>query len=185
MIFDALFNWFKSKTNISVAKRLYAHAVRASRQEIFFLKYGVADSVDGRFDLISLHVFLIQKRLLAIGNDTRELSQEIANIMWTDMDDGIREIGVGDLSVPKHLKRMIGAFQGRVRAYSDAIEESEDALAYALWRNVYREEEDKRGHSKQLAAYANTILTTLMETQADRVMNGEINLPSARSHTET
>lgn len=180
MIFNTLKNLFKRKDVSHPAYKLYISAVQAARTPTFFLDYGVPDSVDGRFDLVSLHVFILQRRFHSINTpEARRLSQDLAEVMWSDMDDSIRELGVGDLSVPKHLKGMIGAYQGRVISYTNSLAESEEAFAQALWRNVYRQQEGQQGNAAKLAQHMANVLSDLMQTDETLLMSGDVSLHSA------
>jgi cytochrome b pre-mRNA-processing protein 3 len=117
--------------------RLYAAAVAAARVPFFYATLGVPDTLDGRFDLVALHAFLLVRRL----RDHPDLAQAIFDAMFVDMDNNLREIGVGDLSVGRHVRAMWEAFHGRSKAYEAALESSDaNALVAALARNVWRGE---------------------------------------------
>ena len=81
-----------------------------SRDPAFYEALGVADSVDGRFDLISLHTILVIERLEQFGKPGRKLAQTLFDTMFVTMDFTLREMGVGDLGVPKHMQKMMKAF---------------------------------------------------------------------------
>ena len=115
--------------------RLYAAAVAAAREPFFYATLGVPDTLDGRFDLVALHAFLLVHRL----RDHPDLAQAIFDAMFVDMDNNLREIGVGDLSVGRHVRAMWEAFHGRSKAYKTALEANDaHALVVALARNVWR-----------------------------------------------
>jgi cytochrome b pre-mRNA-processing protein 3 len=115
---------------------LYGRAVAQSRNPVFYSDLGVPDTVDGRFDMIALHVFILMHRLKTQGEP--KLCQALFDRMFKMMDPMLREMGVGDLSVPKHMKRMMNGFNGRMRAYSAALEaENNEAMIEALNRNIY------------------------------------------------
>lgn len=123
----------------ATADQLYAEAVRQARTPVFYDGLGVPDTLDGRFEMISLHVFLLIDRLRRDGEEGRELAQALFDAMFTDMDVCLREMGVGDLSVGKKVKQMAEGFNGRSIAYSEALEAGEpgEPLREALRRNVY------------------------------------------------
>jgi len=158
---------FVSK-DLEVAHSLYTQVVRIARQPIYYQRYQIADTLDGRFDAIVAHLFLLDEALRAAGD--RKLSVTVQEVFIRDMDKNLREMGVGDLSVGKQIKKMGAAMLGRFQAYRDALagEESQTdapdtaysgghdavaALADALWRNVYRAPEDTAvgAHSVDLA----------------------------------
>ncbi|HET9020208.1 MAG TPA: ubiquinol-cytochrome C chaperone family protein [Acetobacteraceae bacterium] len=121
------------------AAALYAAAVAAARAPEFYEALGVPDTLDGRFDLVGLHAFLLIRRLARAEPPGPELSQAVFDTMFRDMDANLREIGVGDLSVKKKMKQMWEAFHGRAAAYEAAlVAEDAAALQAALARNVWR-----------------------------------------------
>ena len=120
------------------ANALYNTAVAQSRQPGFYLAGGVPDTIDGRFDMIVLHAFLIMRRLRDGGPDGEALSQALFDEMFADMDRSLREMGVGDMSVGKHIKRMVKAFYGRAAAYEEGLDGNDDALERALAANLFR-----------------------------------------------
>ncbi len=123
---------FKQKNE--EARDLYACALISTRKELFYSKYGVADSFDGRFDLLLLHIFIILRRAMG-RDDYQKLSQAIFDIMFKDVDQTLRERGIGDVGIPKHMKKMMLAFNGRMHAYQDALESGD--LKEAVARNLY------------------------------------------------
>ena len=108
-----------------------------ARQSIFFTEYGVPDTLDGRFELICLHAFLYLHRLKAERPRANRLCQSFFDRMFADFDRALREMGVGDLSVGKQVKRMARAFYGRIRAYEEGLAGNEAALRAALARNLF------------------------------------------------
>jgi|YNPBryunderm2012_1023409.scaffolds.fasta_scaffold03510_6 cytochrome b pre-mRNA-processing protein 3 len=133
---------FRRRPFEAEAFRLYGAAVAAARDPAWYARLGVPDTLDGRFDMISVFVFLLIDRART-DPDPRgsDLAQALFDAMFADMDQNLRELGVGDLSVGKKVKTMWEAFNGRARAYAAAIESPDrGALAEALARNVWRTE---------------------------------------------
>ena len=126
---------------------LYVQAVADARAPHFYERFGVADSIDGRFDMIALQVFLRSRTLQSA--DERDALMEC---MIADMDRSLREMGVGDVGVSKRVEKMAYALNGRMQAYAAAWGAPE-TLTEALWRNVYRSDEAKRDASVQLAEW--------------------------------
>ena len=116
---------------------LYAKAVAQARQPVFYDRGAVPDSVDGRFDLLVLHMFLLLHRLGAEGAEGRKLAQKLFDLMFADMDRSLREMGVSDMSVGKRVKEMARAFYGRLDAYEKGLGDAA-GLEAALARNLYR-----------------------------------------------
>ncbi len=114
--------------------------MRQSRRPEFYLNAGVPDSLDGRFDLLAVHAFMVMRRLKRDGGEEApRLSQYLYDVMFADMDRMWREQGVGDIGVGHRVNRMSKAFLGRIIAYETALEGGEaDPLADALRRNLYR-----------------------------------------------
>ena len=118
---------------------LYGHAVELARDPAFFVTHGVPDSVDGRFDALALVVSMVMRRLKPLGADGAELSQELFDTMFADMDLSLREMGAGDIGVSKRVRIMAEAFMGRLDAYATALDKGDrEALAAALERNLLR-----------------------------------------------
>jgi len=132
---------------------LYSAAVRAARVPVFYATLAVPDTLDGRFDLIGVHVALIIRRLRREPEPGPALAQAVFDAMFQDMDVSLRELGVSDLSVGKRVKAMWDAFHGRAGAYEAAIAAGDSAeLAAALARNVWRGAAPA-GAAEQLAGY--------------------------------
>jgi cytochrome b pre-mRNA-processing protein 3 len=126
---------------------MYSAAVQAARDTWFYQAppdgLGVADTLDGRFDLISLHAFLVIRQLRRQPEPGAAIAQAVFDAMFSDMDRNLREMGVGDLGVSKRVRSMWEAFHGRASAYEvglDAAERdgNESELAEALARNIWR-----------------------------------------------
>jgi cytochrome b pre-mRNA-processing protein 3 len=134
MLFASL---FRRNDLDDVALRLYAAIVEQARRPGFYAAFGVPDTLDGRFELIALHAFLVLNRLKVERARTEDLAQRLFDTMFRDMDRGLREIGVGDLAVGKHVKMMAKSFYGRVVAYERGLAEGTAVLGEGLARNVY------------------------------------------------
>jgi cytochrome b pre-mRNA-processing protein 3 len=132
MIFG-LFN--KSGKRASLVRAAYEKIVAAARQPKFYADWGVPDTVEGRFDMIALHGFLAID-----GLADKRFAQEIADELFRDMDRSLREMGAGDVTVPKKVRKMAEVFYGRAAAYRQALESGrDDAIDAALARNVFAE----------------------------------------------
>ena len=141
---------------------LYGAAVRAARRSILYLPppsgFGVADTLDGRFDLVALHVALLIRRLRAQPEPGPALAQALFDAMFADMDRTLREMGVGDLSVGKKVRVMWEALHGRAVAYESALGAGDRAaLAAALARNVWRGSPVAEDAPVRLAAYVEAV----------------------------
>src|SRR5512144_834346 len=119
----------------AVADKLYRIIVEQSRLPVFYSELGVRDTPDGRYDMIIAHMILVLRRLKGAPSETRELAQALFDLMFADMDQNLREMGVGDLAVGKRVKNMAKAFYGRLAAYDAALcADDSSALQAALSR---------------------------------------------------
>ena len=148
-----IFNLFGQKKYNSPVYFLYANIVTQARNEYFYTLYGVPDTIIGRFDLITMHMYIVLRRLKEIGEDGVEISQSLFDIMFADMDKNMREMGVGDLSVGKKVKSLATAFYGRIKAYDKGISDlKDDSLSHCLRRNLFSESKPK---DEQVSAIRN------------------------------
>lgn len=144
---------FRGRKWTDSAYAIYGGLVDQSRQAPFYTHLGVPDTVDGRFDMICLHAFLVIRRLQAEGGEAPALAQKLFDTMFKDMDRSLREMGVGDLSVGKHVKRMAKAYYGRAAAYEHGVAAGRSALEAALRRNLYRLAEPSDAQVAAMADY--------------------------------
>jgi cytochrome b pre-mRNA-processing protein 3 len=137
------------------ARHLYDGLVSRAREPVFFADFGVADSLDGRFDILAFHAWLVLKELkggeLKGSRLKSRLAQSLTDTIFTGFDEAMREQGVGDIGIGHKLKAMAKAFYGRMAAYNGA--KNEDELAAALARNLWRGA-DPDWRMRKLAAYA-------------------------------
>lgn len=151
----------------SAAYAIYGALVSQARSRELYLNAGVPDTIEGRFEMVMLHVFLILRRLKAAsGADVapaKAFGQRIFDIFFDDMDQTLREIGVGDLSVGKKIKALASSFYGRVAAYDEGLDASDDpsVLEAALRRNVFPEMEPPVAEVEALAAYVRDVRAAL------------------------
>ncbi len=132
--------FFQAKAEKKNAFLIYRALVTQARSETFYTKLGVKDDIKGRFDMILLHLFLVDHRLEQEGQDYVRLRRYIQETMVTDMDRSFRELGVGDMSVGKEMKKVGAAWLGRRAAYAQACEEGESFLK-AIKTNIYQNED--------------------------------------------
>ena len=170
------------KRRREAARRLYMAAVRQARQPILYTEGGVADTLDGRFDLIVLHVVPLMRRLRQCDEAGRQMSQALFDVMFDDMDQSLREMGVGDLRVGKRVKQMARAFYGRAKAYDQAFDRAPGAercraIAEALERNVFNNAPPHAAPVEAMAGYVEMLLDTLDVHSPAALLGGEVKLP--------
>jgi cytochrome b pre-mRNA-processing protein 3 len=152
----------------------YRRVVEQARQPIFFTDYGVPDTLDGRFELICLHAFFYLHRLRAERPRASRLCQKFFDRMFADFDRALREMGTGDLSVGKQVKRMVRAFYGRIRAYEEGLAGDDSALGAALARNVFGTVPGRAPSPGAMAAYVRKTVAELHGQSVAELLTGYV-----------
>jgi cytochrome b pre-mRNA-processing protein 3 len=159
-------------------EKLAAHAaytalVGQARAPVFYAALDVPDTLDGRFEMIVLHVFLVLHRLRE-RPEARRFGQALYDVLFADMDRALREMGTGDLSVGKQVKRMATALAGRIQAYQAGLAGAAD-LSQALRRNLYGTIDEPAGQNlAAMAHYLRSQEAALAQQPAERVAAGII-----------
>ena len=147
-------------------RALYDGLVARAREPVFFARFGVADSIDGRFDMLAFHAWMVLSEL-----KTSPAAQALTDIIFTGFDEAMREQGEGDMGIAHKLKAMAKAFYGRLAVYDAAQDEAE--LAQALARNLWRGAGvDHRAQA--LAAYAMRARASLRQSLPDALDFGPL-----------
>jgi len=170
-----LARFFRAPPMREAAYQLYTRTVEAAREPRFYETLGVPDTLDGRFELISLHVALLLRRLSG-EPAAKEFAQEIFDAMFADLDRALREMGTGDLGVGKQVKRMAAAFYGRARAYERGLAGTED-LGDALRRNLYGTVTVNDAVVGVMAEWVKQAAAGLVGQTLDRLVAGEVRFP--------
>ena len=172
--------WFNFSAKDDSAYLAYRTLVNQARAPQFYLNVGVPDTLDGRFDMIVMHMFLVIDRLSAEGPAADDLRQRLFDVMFDDMDQALRELGVGDLSVGKKVKTMARAFYGRLAAYDEAFRsEQSETMQEALKRNVFAEIDVAEERLQALANYMRQARETLRPISLEALSRGESGFPPA------
>ena len=156
----------KSAARKRCGRRLYDTLVSRSREPVFFADFGVADSIDGRFDMLVFHAWLALAELKGGPG-----AQALTDTIFTGFDEAMREQGVGDMGLGHKLKAMANAFYGRIAVYDGA--KSEEELATALAKNLWRGA-DVDTKARVLAAYATTARAALKQSLPDSLDFGAL-----------
>ncbi|TQF28658.1 ubiquinol-cytochrome C chaperone family protein [Bradyrhizobium sp. UNPA324] len=172
------FNHFRKprRTPSGTIEAIYGMIVTQAREPIFYRDLGVPDTVNGRFDLLLLHLWLLLRRLRTVQSAT-ELSQALFDRFCEDMDDNLREMGVGDQTVPKRMRAFGEAFYGRVQAYDQAMEAGGEALAEAICKNILNG--TGLDQAKRLAAYARASEAALGQAGEAALLRASFRFPPA------
>ena len=137
--------FFKKKKYETVSNDIFQKIVNFSRNKIFYTKYCVPDTIDGRFDMLVLTTIIVVHRLSKIKNEGIVLSQNIFDIVFKDLDFSLRELGAGDVSVANNMKKLISSYMGRQKIYLKAFKsEDEKFLALAFKNNIFRNKDQKK-----------------------------------------
>jgi cytochrome b pre-mRNA-processing protein 3 len=137
---------------------IYGMIVTQAREPLFYRDLGVPDTVNGRFDLLVLHLWMVLRRLKPIEGG-QGLCQALFDRFCEDMDANLREMGVGDLIVPKRMQAFGEAFYGRVAAYDLALAAGQQPLAQALCKNILNGEAIAK--ARRLAGYTEAVIAAL------------------------
>lgn len=165
-------NFFTDSGVQDAALILYGQIVEQARVPEFYHSLGVPDSPTGRFDMLALHGFLVLHRLRH-DEESGPLAQALSDTMFADMDRNLREMGVGDLSVGKHMKKLASHYFGRVVAYEVGLEGTDEQLGDALRRNLYATVEAAPTQVNAMIGYVRTAAASL-QGQPFSAFNGGI-----------
>lgn len=165
---------FRRRSAGAPARLLYDRVVAQARLPVFYAEAGVPDSVDGRFELVALHCFLLLRRLRADGAATAALRQKLFDWMFADMDASLRELGAGDLGVARRVKHMAKGFYGRIAAYDRGLDDPGTVLAAALRRNLYGTVEVLPEQVAAMADYVRASAAGLARQPATALLQGTV-----------
>lgn len=178
MIFNRLFGTASTKP---AERSVYDLIVAQARQPWFYADLGVADTVSGRFDMIALHAFLVLERLGEGSEAEKTFSQALFDEMFRDMDRSLREMGVGDVSVGKRVRKMAEVFYGRAEAYRGAMAgpeaEVDRQLTQAIERNLFAGQPEPHG-AGPLAQYMRQAAAALAGRPPADIAAGKLQFPA-------
>jgi cytochrome b pre-mRNA-processing protein 3 len=160
--------------------KLYGAIVAQARLPIFYQSFGVPDTIDGRFAVLALHLFAVLNRLNAEGPEGLALAQALVDRFTADMETVLRELGVGDLKVPKAVRRIAASSRTLLGAYEAALPEGEAALAAAIASALPLGSEPARAASSRLAPYLLGVVRLLAIKPAASLLAGELEFPQIR-----
>jgi cytochrome b pre-mRNA-processing protein 3 len=161
--------FFRKDTRRVIIETLYQRIAAASRHPLLYQRFGVPDTIEGRFESVALHLVLVLRRLRQLPSPADEVAQDLVDAFFLHLDSALRELAVGDLAVPKRMKKLAAAFNGRSLAYDAALQHSDNnALAEALGRNVLGTDQS----AGDLARYVRASDSELAELDLAALLNG-------------
>ena len=169
------------RANRVITDALYTRIVAAARQEPFYSLWNVPDTPLGRFEMLSLQMFLFQHRLRGEPGASAEIAQLIIDEFFKDVDHSLRELGISDVGVPKRMKKLAKMFYGRTESYKDALERDDrPAMTAALARNV-RPEVAEWPEAAALADYVFEANRTLADQPSGDICSGKLTFPAPQA----
>ncbi len=157
-----------SINNKLLIENIYTNIVKTSRNKSFFLDFNVDDTVEGRFDIIILHSFIVFNFFIHINDRKSSLPQMLFDHMFHDFDSSLREMGFGDIAVNKRMKQFIKAFYGRIKNYSESLFRfnklaDDTLLKKTILRNIYK---DREIQSEYIDFWSDYIISNVNEINA-------------------
>lgn len=166
----------KPKENRGNSQEVYQKTLEHSLSPAFFAQHKVPDTFDGRFDMLLLSLFIVMERLIEAGEN--DFNQALFDQTFANMDQTLREMGIGDMGVPKHQKKMMKAFNGRTHAYKEGLQSGD--LTDALKKNLYGTLEDVDDETlSNMQSYVLKALEHLKMQNAADIKNGQIDFLKA------
>lgn len=174
-----LMSLFKPRPVRSAGRRLFSAAVAQARTPSLYADLGVPDTTEGRFELYSCHVYLVLERLKNQGPQAVETGQALFDAYTLSLDDALREMGVGDLSVGRKMRKLGEAFYGRVQSFEAALAALplRELLEALLSRTVYAEGGAEA--APRLAEYLIVQRAELAGQATERLLQGEVSWRAA------
>jgi cytochrome b pre-mRNA-processing protein 3 len=157
---------------------LFDRLVAQARARVFYERLGVPDTVDGRFDMVALHAFVIFQRLRGQGDRAAGLSQALYDRLIQDFEASLRQLGAGDVGVGKRIRVMTEALQGRIKAYEAALSGGPLDLEGALRRNLYGTTDPDMEAVRAMANYLRQGKELADRQPIDRIQRGIFEFPA-------
>ncbi|MBU1377884.1 MAG: ubiquinol-cytochrome C reductase [Alphaproteobacteria bacterium] len=165
---------FKPRPAHAAGRELYARAVAQARVPGLYTELGAPDTVEGRFELYSLHTYLLLERLKDQGPQAAETGQVLFDTYLSGLDNGLRELGVGDTVVGKRMRKLGEAFYGRVHSYEAALAAMPDRteLEALVARTVYAAQAESKAAA--LADYLLAQRAVLAGQPLEAIVAGDV-----------
>jgi len=168
---------FSRRTNNANAHNLYGSIVTITRNPELYNALKVPDTLEMRFELLMFHMFVFLNRLNASSQDTGKLRQELVNCFFADMETTSRQVGVGDLAIPKKMRRLATQYATRMDEYSNSVESRTSGKSVELYRNIfYPDKIDPAADAKKFYAYSKRLARRLEQLELSAILKKSPNL---------
>lgn len=161
------------------AAEIYGAIVARTRLPVFYQAFGVPDTLEGRFVVLTLHLFAVLHRLKSANAQSFQMAQDLADQFTADMETVLREIGISDLKIPKKVRGLAASGGALLQDYEEALSKDEDALAATIARTLPLEESAAKRIAAHLEAYLRVVLRHLEAEPLDDLCGGTLSLPPA------
>ncbi len=174
--FASLLPWRRKDLH---AAEIYGAIVARARLPVFYQGFGVPDTLEGRFVVLSLHLFAVLHRLKAGGAQALQLAQELADHFTADMETVLREIGISDLKIPKKVRGLAASGATLMRDYEEALTSGEEAFTASIVRSLPLEGISAEEAASRLSGYLKEVIRHLEAESMDDLYRGTLSLPPA------
>lgn len=174
--------WLRQRGNLRrTARSLYGSIVTQARSRVLYAAWGVPDTREGRFEVIVLHLVLVLRRLAREGERGSAVGQALTEAFVVDLDDTLREMTVGDLAVPRHVKRAIAVLHERYSTYGDALAAPLDSpLAAAVAQRLATLSGAEGLDAPRICAYIRKVAKALEHQPSAQILAGDLTWPQVR-----
>jgi cytochrome b pre-mRNA-processing protein 3 len=178
-----MFGFLRRDPNAAVVERLNEAIVSRARQPVFYSDLGVADTLDGRFEMVCVHAVLVVQRLNDAEAPGPDIAGDLTDALFKRFEIALRETGVSDIAVPKRMKKLAANYLGRAQAYGEGLQSSnKDVLVSALARNVYLcEDSAEAPGAPVLAQYMRDVRVALAASALQDILDDVVQWPDAGS----
>ena len=177
-----MLNWLSGTPPLdATASELYGRVVTAARQSVFYRDLGVPDTPEGRYEMLAIHLFLGLERVNQERDHGKALAQRVIETFITDMDDCMREMGVGDTVVPKRVKRAAAGFYERAQVYRTALQQGDNAaLSGALQEAIAFQNKKDATSAAKLAQYMREGAARMAVLPSAGILKGRVEFPPVK-----
>lgn len=154
----------------------YGRIVALSRHPVAYAEWGVPDTPEGRFEMLTLCMFLVLQRLREEGAGRVDLAQDLTDAFFSDLDAAHRQMGVGDLKIPRRMRELAGVVEARFTSYREACETGQNGLAGPVAEAFSGHPDTPRVHAAAIAACAHALLAAFEGTAIEDMTRPETGL---------